>query len=381
MTGVTLQEVRDAIVDAFDEYDLDEALEITLGERLANISGQGKKHPYRVLEVIRWFDYRGRETELIRNLAKLRPNHDAMQEIARKYGYAVRVTRQESGVTADGGGPVTKGFEVYVTPHLKVLPKFNVWREKMERVEGQVCFITYPCPGGTLRGTGFLVGPDAVLTNYHVMKAVIDGAVPPTAVECRFDFKILKDGTQPYRKATLLSHAKDWLIDWSPYTKAEADRTPDLQLPTADELDYALVRLNERIGEQPWAATPGKNAPPRGWIDITMAPATVPAKMAVIIAQHPNGRPLEMALDTAGVDVDRHLSLNANQTRLRYATNTEGGSSGSPCFDFDWNPVALHHYGDPDFQHRPPNYNQGVPLAKIRDRLTARGHAAALGAS
>jgi hypothetical protein len=43
--------------------------------------------------------------------------------------------------------------------------------------------------------------------------------------------------------------------------------------------------------------------------------------------------------------------------------------------------VALHHYGDPDFQHRPPNYNQGVPLAKIRDRLTARGHAAALGAS
>ena len=70
--------------------------------------------------------------------------------------------------------------------------------------------------------------------------------------------------------------------------------------------------------------------------------------------------------------------MNAGKTRVRYATNTEAGSSGSPVFDLDWNLVALHHLGDPAYDH-PPAYNQGVPIDKIRERLTKAGKASALG--
>jgi V8-like Glu-specific endopeptidase len=92
-----------------------------------------------------------------------------------------------------------------------------------------------------------------------------------------------------------------------------------------------------------------------------------------MIAQHPDGKPLKLAIDTESV-----IGVNTNRTRVRYATNTEAGSSGSPVFDLDWNLVALHHLGDPAYDH-PATYNQGVPIDKIRDRLARTGKAAALG--
>jgi V8-like Glu-specific endopeptidase len=62
--------------------------------------------------------------------------------------------------------------------------------------------------------------------------------------------------------------------------------------------------------------------------------------------------------------------------RVRYATNTLGGSSGSPCFNFDWDLIALHHYGDPSYNH--PKYNQGIPIGLIRERLRRQGKDQAL---
>jgi V8-like Glu-specific endopeptidase len=79
-----------------------------------------------------------------------------------------------------------------------------------------------------------------------------------------------------------------------------------------------------------------------------------------------------------GMDMDSILGENDNGTRLRYRTNTEHGSSGSPCFDCDWNLVALHHYGDPAY-HKNPEFNQGIPIRAIRQLLESRGKAGDLG--
>ena len=76
--------------------------------------------------------------------------------------------------------------------------------------------------------------------------------------------------------------------------------------------------------------------------------------MPIMIVQHPKAEPLALAVDTLGVQ-----SLNANKTRVRYNTNTESGSSGSPCFNINWGLVALHHYGDPLYDQA--RYNQGIP--------------------
>jgi V8-like Glu-specific endopeptidase len=74
------------------------------------------------------------------------------------------------------------------------------------------------------------------------------------------------------------------------------------------------------------------------------------------------GAPLKLAMETQAI-----MGLNQNSTRVKYRTNTEPGSSGSPCFDADWNLVALHHLGDPNFSK--PEYNQGIPFMAILDAL------------
>jgi hypothetical protein len=55
-------------------------------------------------------------------------------------------------------------------------------------------------------------------------------------------------------------------------------------------------------------------------------------------------------------------------------TNTEPGSSGSPCFDQDWGLVALHHAGDPDFSFgHAAAFNEGIPFGRIVAHLARPG--------
>ena len=74
--------------------------------------------------------------------------------------------------------------------------------------------------------------------------------------------------------------------------------------------------------------------------------------------------------------MDAIIGMNNNKTRVRYTTNTEGGSSGSPCFTINRELAALHHLGDPDFT---PRYNQGITMSAILALLEQRGHRDKLG--
>ena len=72
--------------------------------------------------------------------------------------------------------------------------------------------------------------------------------------------------------------------------------------------------------------------------------------------------------------------VNGNRTRVRYRVNTEGGSSGSPVFDVNWNLLAIHHWGDPDARPmKLARWNQGVPIDSIRPLIAKRGFAGELG--
>jgi hypothetical protein len=113
-------------------------------------------------------------------------------------------------------------------------------------------------------------------------------------------------------------------------------------------------------------------APPRGFVDTPGAAHDFVAKPAMFILQHPDGEPLKLALDTQSV-----IAVNPNGARVRYRTNTEPGSSGSPCFDADWNLIALHHLGDRNWQN--PQFNQGIPFKAIVAHLEASGKGGALG--
>jgi V8-like Glu-specific endopeptidase len=248
-----------------------------------------------------------------------------------------------------------------------------VWRIELGKVEGRVCRVE--CPAGTAQGTGFLVGPDIVITNFHVMQRVISGEWKAEQVALRLDYKVLADGAQVSAGKTF-KLAKDWLVDYSKYSEFDL-KASAVGEPAEDELDYVLLRLDGKPGLEPLLAN-DPNSIERGWIDVP-AEALVPdftKQKAVYIVQHPDGKPMQIALDTDAIE-----GIFGNGTRLRYKTNTAPGSSGSPCFGPQWQWIALHHSGDPKYPgpDDPARYNQGILVTAIVRLLEKRGKRSALG--
>lgn len=381
MKGVELEEVRNAISSAFgpDEFDmfLYERLQFAREEHV----GEG---PFKriVFEVLRQATREGWDALLIAEVAAARPLRSDVQKVYQKYaqglvdearqsvieqqrldalerfGLGPKVVVQEGG-RARTPSAVTAtpcGLERLVKPYLPYLD-VGLWRETLARLEGQVCRVEWKGQGV---GTAFLVGPQVVLTNHHVAKVAIDNPEFAKDLRFRFDFRVLANGQRS--DGTLIDLTTgDWLLDYSPCTTAELEGRPDgLPLPTEDELDHALLQLSHPIGSEPLIA--GTDAEPRGWISLPVAPPDLAQGAPLLILQHPGAGPLKLTADTSGV-----LAPNANGTRLRYATNTESGSSGSPVFDIHWKLAALHHLGDP--QHDRAQYNQGIPIAALRERL------------
>lgn len=69
--------------------------------------------------------------------------------------------------------------------------------------------------------------------------------------------------------------------------------------------------------------------------------------------------------------INDNVMLGCNERRIHYRTATEGGSSGSPVFENNWQVVALHHAGKvrmPRLDNPTLVYeaNEGVPISAIR---------------
>lgn len=276
---------------------------------------------------------------------------------------AVTFSWQKAGLVQGDvpGSALAPGLQRVVRPHL-AMQDIGVWLERGNAVQRRVCRIEI---AGRAAGTGFLVGPTAVLTNWHVVQTAVTAGRSAT-VTCIFDNVVNADGTRV--PGTPVSLAAAGCVDHASYSAAEMGLTPDQPEPTVDELDYALLVLSEPMGN-----LPVNGGGSRGWIALPDMAIPLEVHAPLLIAQHPDGAPMKLAIDTDAV-----IGRVAQGRRLRYNTNTLGGSSGSPCLDMDWTLVALHHFGDPAWKK--PLFNQGVPAELIRQRITAKGHAALLGA-
>ncbi|MBB5045470.1 hypothetical protein HNR60_000199 [Rhodopseudomonas rhenobacensis] len=362
MPGVDLGEFQEGLAEAFDQDELARLLRVRMNVGLSKIVGPGSLNSV-TFKLVEWSERQGREAELARAAYLERSNNERIRRVYEKYGLAPAASVQEGGQTVSNGSlrATSLAFESNVRPRLKSVD-IAVWRERMARVEGQVCRIEF---NNQAMGTGFLIGPDVLLTNYHVMERPLTGALPVEQVACRFDYKVLSDDSRSEGTVVRL-HSTEWKIDAAPYSKAEADSEPDRVAPTADELDFAALRLARPVGSEPIdkAAPPG--GPKRGWVGLPKTLAPLAPHMPLLIAQHPDGSPMKLAFDTDSV-----IGLSGEGRRVRYATNTEFGSSGSPCFDIDWTLVALHHMGDPNWK-KVPDYNQGIPIGLIEARLAGK---------
>ena len=216
-------------------------------------------------------------------------------------------------------------------------------------------------PEGTARGTGFLVAPDLLLTNQHVLK---EQAYLAEAV-VRFNYLNDTSGVAAAGNVTRIK--------------------PDFYKvsPPAD-LDYALVRLVDKPlaaitveaedGMRPMAEllAAGKH---KGYL--VLAPRVLIPNSRVNILQHPDGNPLKVVMT-------QNYIVHVTDKRAQYVADTMEGSSGSPVFNANWEVVALHHSGTP----YPPDalgdaakkawkgqfrVNEGIPMRAILEQFTREG--------
>jgi hypothetical protein len=168
---------------------------------------------------------------------------------------------------------------------------------------------------GRKLGTAFLIAPDLVLTNRHVV-----GDLPNLSQGgVRFNVGLQGD------------------VQWRYFTRLETDSA-------VEELDFALLRL----------AAPAPGAP------LTLSTEACYKGQAANILQYPEGGPMQVALRCNEV-------LQVDPKRLYYVTDTDEGSSGSPVFNDDWQVIALHRAGiEDDAKHKVKYANQGIPLTAIQ---------------
>lgn len=357
LTGPEQLQWRDALFDAFSEQELTDLLLYRLGDRINRYTSANKPWEAAVGDLVDAYSRRDKEDQLIAKAVEMRPKNSTLIRLARGKKAAV--------------APDDASLERLIHDSNSFLD-LGRWLEAAGRLQVCVCRIEIAVQGGTVYGTGFLIASDLVMTNWHVVQCIsatedndrnYQGPRARAAdAICRFDYKVLSNGT--INAGSTVSFAENWRVALSP-------NNPNGQEPQTDQLDCALIRLSKPLGSLVIGDKPEAQGDRRGWITLPAAGVVPDFKInsPLFIIQHPEADPIKLALSTDAIQ-----SVNANRSRVRYSTNTESGSSGSPCFDQNWNLVAIHHAGDPNFEpgHR-PEFNEGVPIDSIVNFLSKQG--------
>lgn len=365
-----VEQICDAILDGFSPTEFRQLLHTRLDISQDKLVPPGP-FSQTVFKVVEHAERAGWLRELVEATYRENPRNRTLSDLYKRLGLAPNAAVQRGGSSVFEGGLESVGmqerggFESIVGRQNPAIDQ-ETWTRTLAQVADRVCRIE---DEGRPLATGFLVGPDAVLTCDFVLDDLISGRAEPSRYSFRFEYKVLADGSRSDGVAVGL-HTTDWLIDHSPRAPGDCNEAgTDGPLPNPDQLGYALVRLARPLGTEPpaWAA----GGPMRGWISVPFTPSPPIPGSGIVIAHYPLGEPLKIALDFEGL-----IGPNANNTRLWYSVTTEPGSSGAPCFDHNWTLLALHQGRVGESSRR-----QGVTIAAIRDLLAARNKLAALGSA
>jgi V8-like Glu-specific endopeptidase len=165
-------------------------------------------------------------------------------------------------------------------------------------------------PSQNITATGVLIAKKLVITNYHVLYPQNQPDIhinPQQDILLRFGY--LDDNS---------SKGKVFKLD---------QENPILSSSSTETFDYVLLQVEESILQTKdikLAKCNGNNILVKG--------------QGINILQHPKGETLKVCFSKDGI-----TAVNEEKGLVQYVSRTDGGSSGSPCFDKDWNLVALHH--------------------------------------
>lgn len=198
----------------------------------------------------------------------------------------------------------------------------QIFLEGALRTARSVALLTVPrLTNGTPRdkklgfGTGWLVAPDLLITNYHVVEAR----------DRNFEPAASKRDREAQARAI-----KVWFDYHSEGDPSRLECNRGVELVDEDEtLDYAILRLHP--------ADTAKVADRRP-LPVTRPPKVFSTNEPLNIVQYEGAKPLLYAIRS-----NFYMGSGAQGTLVHYLTATDEGASGSPVLDDTWQVVALHH--------------------------------------
>ncbi|MCU0903215.1 MAG: serine protease [Tabrizicola sp.] len=178
-------------------------------------------------------------------------------------------------------------------------------------------------PDTVTRGTGFLIGPHTVLTNWHVMDDVID---PATGQAIAGSDKLISISfeSQSSSVGRICRVPEDWLLAYSPHPRSTDDLRPATVSHDGTQLDYCAIRV---------LGAPGRE---RGWYDMSQTGQLNHETDAFFVFQHP-------VMDQRVAFAKETKLDENNHDFLRHQVWTSDGSSGGLCLDQSLTPIAMHH--------------------------------------
>lgn len=193
-----------------------------------------------------------------------------------------------------------------------------------------VCRLSVDIHGTTQTGTGFRIGNDLLLTNWHVVHRSSDEA-PATAVTAEFLYD--DDGAGGFVQPQTIS--------------CDAG-----SIRSVKEDDWAVIASNEKLND--------------AWPVIKLSENVAPTpNSAAYIIQHPGG-------DRKRIGFVRNQVSDFDNRLVHYLTDTQEGSSGAPVFDQEGKIFALHHAGGrpQEVAGKPPLIkNEGIRITRVVEGL------------
>lgn len=162
-------------------------------------------------------------------------------------------------------------------------------------------------------GTGFMVSPQLLMTNNHVLSSISDAAFS------RAEFNFQDDASG------------------RPLPTSVFDLDPDLFFVTSEELDFTLTAVKDKARDGSGDLSELRFF---GWNHLIEDEGKAILGEFLNIIQHPNGEPKQLALR-------ENEFIDLLENFIHYKTDTAPGSSGSPVFNDQWEIVGLHHSGVP----------------------------------
>ncbi|MEJ7559818.1 MAG: endonuclease [Pedobacter sp.] len=162
-------------------------------------------------------------------------------------------------------------------------------------------------------GTGFLIAPQILLTNNHVLSDADYG---------RFSYAEFN-----YEKGP----------DGIPLPERVFRFDPSQLFYTNEDLDYTIIWVEEQSADGLAVIHQF------GFLKLNPSLGKTKEGNFVSVIQHPDGKMKKVALRQNEIT---NLSL---PKFVRYVTDTKSGSSGAPVFNDKWEVVAVHHAGIPRY--------------------------------